>query len=90
MRAPYVYVFDGNNYILKNLNDILDDVIMYRADDVSTLYKMNTKKMTNTQQKSIQGLLKQIKENNIDKINEDKKEIKIAMYNNKFSIKKLK
>ncbi len=93
LRAPYAYVYDGEKFVVKDVNQVLDDIIINRAGDIQELYQKNHTKLSPVQQKSIQGLLKKIKENDKNLINEDKKEIKIAMYNNKESInvpKKLK
>jgi hypothetical protein len=86
LRSNYAYIFDGENFVVKDLNQVLDDLIINRAGDIQELYNTNNNNMTNTQQRSIQGLLKKIKENDKKIITEDKKEIKIAMYNNKENI----
>jgi hypothetical protein len=86
LRAPYAYIYDGEKFVVKDINQVLEDIINSRCGDIQELYNNNNTKMTNIQQKSIQGLLKKIKENDKKIINEDKKEIRIAMYNNKDNI----
>jgi len=86
LRAPYAYVYDGEGYVLKDLNEVLEDIILNKASDIQELYNINSKHLTAVQQRSIQGLLKKVKENDKQIMTDDKKEIKIAMYNNRDKI----
>ena len=63
-----------------------EDIILNKASDIQELYNINSKHLTVVQQRSIQGLLKKVKENDKQIMTDDKKEIKIAMYNNRDKI----
>jgi hypothetical protein len=83
IRSTHGHKFNGTEYELTDMNELINDIILNRAGDIKELLEKYKSKLNDRSLSSIRGLLKLIDENNEERMLEDKKGIKIMLYNNR-------
>ena len=81
-KSDYAYKYDNGKFVAIKTNDLLDELIHHRMNDVRELVDQNdTLKIGNNKIERVNDLLNNIDEEKLDNINNLKKDLKLTLFN---------
>jgi hypothetical protein len=81
-KSDYAYKYDNGKFLAIKTNDLLDELIYHRMNDVRELVDQNnTLKIGNNKIERVNNLLNKIEEEKLDDINNLKKDLKLTLFN---------
>jgi hypothetical protein len=81
MKSDLGYVVQGGRLLVIDVDDLLDDIILYRVGDLKEILNIKGLKILQRHKEKVQALIDSVERNDIEQIKKIKKELKILIYN---------
>jgi hypothetical protein len=81
IKSDFGYVMKEGKLKVIDIDDLLDDIILYRIGDLKIILEMEGLNILQRHKEKVEDLISSVEKNDIEQIKRIKKEIKILIYN---------